>query len=330
MSYIFDALQRSEHERSGDTDREQPEATDLLLIAERRAVHKWETESQSSCCIRAETAEQYMPVRVEAIQPDDASLKTCTNKKELPNGNETDLFTQVQIIEGTSNLENRMICLNDDDNPAMGSFRLLAVRLTHLRRQRQLQTLLITSTIPQEGKSMVAANLACALSLRTQHKIILVEGDLRRPKISSMFGLAMRSGLREYLMEGIPLAKSVYYLKKSNIWIMPAGHISDIIRDPLESTRLSELLTQLSTCFEWVIIDSPPVLPLADTTIWMRLADGVLVVTREGITKRRQLQKGLESIEPQKLIGALLNCTTNSDNDSYYYCTQSAVLHDNT
>jgi len=78
-------------------------------------------------------------------------------------------------------------------------------------------------------------------------------------------------------------------------------------------------MEQLATQFDWLIIDSPPALPLADTSVWMRLADGVLLVTRQGVTEKQQLLKGLDAIDPQKLLGALTNGTIASTYSGYYY-----------
>jgi Mrp family chromosome partitioning ATPase len=86
----------------------------------------------------------------------------------------------------------------------------------------------------------------------------------------------------------------------------------------MQSGRLSELMEQLAGWFDWIVIDSPPVLPLADTSVWTRLADGVLLVTREGITQKRQLERGLQALEKTKLLGVVLNSSTNTDHKNYY------------
>src|SRR2546428_10861317 len=86
----------------------------------------------------------------------------------------------------------------------------------------------------------------------------------------------------------------------------------------MQSGRLGELMEQLTDWFDWIIIDSPPVLPLADTSVWARLADGILLVTREGTTKKRLLQRGLQVLEQSKLLGAVLNSSSNTDHSNYY------------
>jgi capsular exopolysaccharide synthesis family protein len=325
MSHIFDALQRSERESSGEGVSQLSEATELLQHAERRAAWRWEAASLEDNLDHITSARQGASHRLEAAQPGAVAADTLAKDSTLPIDESASLFGQFESLQVAPVPKDRLVCLTDEENPAVEGFRLLAVRLRHLRRNRMMRRVLITSTIPQEGKSIVAANLACVLSLRKGHKVLLVEGDLRRPTFSRMFGIMTNPGLCEYLAGELPLTKSVYYLEKLGLWIMPAGVFVSSAQEPLQSSRLSELMDELTTLFEWIIIDSPPVLPMADTTVWMRLADGILLVTRQGTTKKRLLKKGIEAIEQQKLIGALLNCSTNPNDNSYYYYSKRSV-----
>ena len=86
----------------------------------------------------------------------------------------------------------------------------------------------------------------------------------------------------------------------------------------MQSGRVSELVNHLSTCFDWIVIDSPPVLSVADTSVWMRLTDAILLVTREGTTEKRVLQRGLEVLEPSKLLGVVVNRSKNTHDAKYY------------
>jgi capsular exopolysaccharide synthesis family protein len=178
---------------------------------------------------------------------------------------------------------------------------------------------MITSSVPQEGKSMVAANLACALAQSTDARTLLLEGDVRRPSLAKMLGIGGNAGLCEWLEGGGNLEKYVYRLEDPGLWILPAGIASSNPLELFQSERLPTLMNELKASFDWVIIDTPPVLPLADTSIWARVADGILLVTRQGVTEKRQLQRGLEALESRAFIGAVANCSTASDHSSYYY-----------
>ena len=97
--------------------------------------------------------------------------------------------------------------------------------------------------------------------------------------------------------------QDIYRLEGLNLWFLPAGRPPENPLELMQSGRLSQLLDQLSAWFDWIVIDSPPILPLADTSVWARLADGILLVTREGTTKRRMLQRGLQALERVEVAG---------------------------
>jgi Mrp family chromosome partitioning ATPase len=99
---------------------------------------------------------------------------------------------------------------------------------------------------------------------------------------------------------------------------MPAGHPPANVLELMQSGRLSALIQQLKDSFDWIIVDSPPLLPLADTTVWARLTDGTLLVTRQGITQKGPLQRGLEMIKKSDLLGVVLNGCSDTDHEDYY------------
>ncbi len=213
--------------------------------------------------------------------------------------------------------DSHLVSIGKEESLGAEKFRFLAVRLRQLRQSRPLKKILITSTIPQEGKSTVAANLACTLARRKNQKLLLLEGDLRRPTLANQFGLGRIPGLCEWLSgETEPI--NMYRLESLGLWVLPAGAAPQNPLELMQSGKLSVLMDQLEAWFDWIVIDSPPVLPLADTSLWSRLADGILLVTRRGTTEKRQLQRGLEAIEKSKLLGALVNSSANAAHTDYY------------
>jgi capsular exopolysaccharide synthesis family protein len=175
----------------------------------------------------------------------------------------------------------------------------------------------VTSTIAEEGKSFVATNLAVTLARKQRQKVLLIEGDLRRPSAAQALGLSQMKGMCELLAEQHG-GERIVYLQEPKIWFIPAGSAPENPLELMQSSRLPELLNRIAAWFDWIIIDSPPILPLADTTVWSRLTDGTLLVTREGKTQRRELTRGLQVIDKSKLLGIVINGSTGSDNDNYY------------
>jgi capsular exopolysaccharide synthesis family protein len=222
--------------------------------------------------------------------------------------------------------DSRLVSLASEGSLGAETFRFLAVRLRQIRRARELKKLLITSTIPGEGKSTVAANLAITLAQRRQQRVLLVDGDMRRPALASELGVTARPGLTECLRAESGAVTSIYHLESAGFWFLPAGQPPDNPLDLMQTPRLAELFDRLTVWFDWIVIDSPPILPLADTSVWTRLADGVLVVAREGTTQKRQLKRGLEALDQSKLLGMVFNSCTNADHKSYYQRYGRAAL----
>jgi len=318
MSQLFDALQRSEAERFGTDLSTLSGATELLQLAERHA----DTDQRKSSPLE-ESAGQTAEIE-RGFAPAGTVVESLKAREPRRNLHQSNPFSEFQNLQIAVPSDSRLVCLTDGESLAAEKFRFLAVHLQHLRRDRELKRVLITSSIPQEGKSTVSANLACALARRSQQKILLVEGDVRRPALSPMFGLARISGICELPQSEPNLRTSVYHLDGPNLWFLPAGSAPKNPLEVLQSGRLSAVMDQLSALFDWVIIDSPPVMPLADTSVWMRLSDGILLVTRQGITEKQQLQRALEAIEPKKVIGAVLNGSQRTTHSDYYYPTVTA------
>ena len=312
MSQIFDALQRSESERSGGSAAADARATELLRRAEHGGAptrDQWNSVLVEDAPMHTEATRAVSAVSAELL----ASPATRVEPERIEGPMEC------EILKISPSVESHLVALPDNESAAGEAFHLLGVRLRHLRRQRPLKKVLVTSTVPQEGKSTVAANLACTLALRTQQKVLLLEGDVRRPTQSKIFGLQVKPGICSWLNGENSLIGSMYRLEGAGIWILPAGMATGNSLDLLQSGRVIPMMEQLTNWFDWVVIDSPPVLPLADTSVWTNMADGILLVTRQGTTQKKQLMRGLEALASQKVIGAVLNSAKSGVHSDYYY-----------
>jgi capsular exopolysaccharide synthesis family protein len=291
MSNIFDALQRAEAESAGAGHLDLSLATELLRSAELKM-------RESALVVEQQPK----------IDSFDANPPAPTS----PDGVDGCPVLPVCIRE-----ESRMVAVAEEGSLGAEKFRFLAVRLRHLRQNRPLKKILITSTIPHEGKSTIAANLACTLARRKNQKVLLLEGDLRRPNIVNQFGIGKLPGLCEWLSgktENVNICK----LEGLGLWVLPAGAAPENPLELMQSGKLSLLMEQLEAWFDWIVIDSPPVLPLADTSLWSRLADGILLVTRPEVTQKKQLQRGLAALDLKKVLGAVVNDSTDVTHSDYY------------
>src|SRR5438067_2381358 len=288
MSRLFEALQKSEPDLSFDLPLAMQLTDELLKPAEAESSQKQSEEFEPSL-----RGKQDVDVAPELDQP----------------------IPSVPVIIKPAT---RLVCLTQKDSLAAEKFRFLAVRLRQLQQNRAVKKLLVTSTIPEEGKSMVSANLALSLARKRRQRILLVEGDLRTPTLCESFGLRNLPGVSEWLKSGSSEITNVYHIDEAGLWFLPAGSPPENPMELMQSVRLTELMEQLTVWFDWIVIDSPPVLPLADTGIWSRLADGILLVAREGTTKKRELQRGLEMLDHSKALGLVLNSSDSTDQSNYY------------
>ena len=219
--------------------------------------------------------------------------------------------------------DSRLVCLTDQGGLAAEKFRVLGLKLRHLRERRKLKRIVVTSSIPEEGKSLIAANLALNQSRSKILSTVLIDGDLRRPELGRRFGFNRNlPGLSEVLRGERKLSEVVYKLEGSGLWFIPAGVTPENPIEVMQAGRLQQLLEQLETFFDWIIIDTPPVLPLADTPLWMKLADGVLLVTREGVCERKQLERTVEVFDRSMMLGVVVN-SCSSNEQKYYYSRYS-------
>jgi capsular exopolysaccharide synthesis family protein len=287
MSRIFDALRRAGAEQTG--------------------VDFADTMSVATKVFEAQMEEGKFPVpEAEPEVFEDGALPTADEiRAQFP--------TVPVVIPPTS----RLVFAAQPNSLAVEKFRFLAVRLREMRQSRPLQKVLITSSIPEEGKSLVSANLAGVIA-RKRQKVLLIEGDLRRPVLADQFGVNNLPGLAEWLQGTSEKVGNIYRLEEAGLWFMPAGEPPERTIELMQSGRMAQLMEQLTTLFDWIIVDSPPLLPLADTTLWSRFTDGTLLVSREGKTEKAHLERGLDALKKSDLLGVVLNGCTHTDQKSYY------------
>jgi len=203
--------------------------------------------------------------------------------------------------------EQRIITLTNHNGAGAEMFRVLGTRLAHMKDKRPLSKLLVSSAVGDEGKSVVAVNLAIALAQRPVERVLLVEADLRRPTASLLLSPSPTVGITEWHQGKLDIQKALYQVTDLPLWFLSAGAGITEPLPILESLEFANMLDAVSAHFDWVVLDCTPMLPMADAASLSRLSDGVLVVVREGYTRRRMLNKALETIDRKKLLGLVFN-----------------------
>jgi protein-tyrosine kinase len=292
MSRVFDALQKSQGENPSASPlaQVQPESAPVEVPADDVAAVVPAAVSEE-----VSSAIPEMPVMAGGIP---ASAPTEGKWLNVPAD---------RILHPHPTPEQRLVSIAEPDSPGAEMFRVLSTRLAHMQRKRRLHKLLITSSEGDEGKSVVTANLAFSIARRANERVLLIEADLRRPSASGLLTNSPLRGIAEWSEGKLALEDALYRVNDLPLWLLSAGHGIEEPMPLLESDRFAKMLETVSASFDWVLLDATPLLPMADSTSLSRLCDGVLVVVREGYTRRKVLNKALGSVEKNKLVGMVLN-----------------------
>lgn len=221
--------------------------------------------------------------------------------------------------DALSSLRTNEFCvLHAGADPVMNQqFRKLAGTLHQLQVERTLRTMVVTSAVPGEGKTLTAANLALTLSESFKRRVLLIDGDLRKPMLATLFGCVEAEGLANLLAGDDRAAPIVRVSERLSVLF---GGRSDV--DPvgsLTSERMRHLLGDAAEEFDWVIVDTPPAALLPDASLLAGLVDGVLFVLRATSTPSATVQRALAALTPDRVIGVILNQADKQSLKEYGY-----------
>lgn len=212
---------------------------------------------------------------------------------------------------------------------AAEKLRGLVARLRQMRSRRNAKRILIASAVRGDGKSMMSANLAVTLASQGE-RTLLIDGDLHKPTLHQLMGIRERHGFTDWCEQGTSIAEYMFREQRMPLWFLPAGSAVDQPITSIQSLATSELLSKLGNWFDWVVIDSPPLVPLADSTVWSTMSDLLLLVVREGATPRKALIKAVDALDKSKLCAVVLNDAMSPESKYYrqYYVGRSGATND--
>jgi protein-tyrosine kinase len=200
-----------------------------------------------------------------------------------------------------------MLFYNSEQAPGTEEFRTLRSRLYQLREKRPLKKVLVTSSLPKEGKSFVAANLAQALARQQGRRVLLIDADLRASRLHLALGTSATPGLSEYLLGEADEFGIMQRGTMENLLFIPAGRSTSNPAEMIANGRLSILLGQAEPLFDWIVIDSPPAVPVSDAGLIANYCDGVLMVVRSDATPSDVARKARAEFDDKLLLGVVLN-----------------------
>jgi protein-tyrosine kinase len=297
MSRIHDALRQAEQDRATSVGIERPASQPERPIETRRPVENSHSDKVTTArAFPRPSGYESSPGLAEGI------LASCRTAVWKPDG--------------------RSLLFNRADQRPFGAeeFRTLRTRLNQMRERLPLQAILVTSALPGEGKTFVAANLAQSFAQQSGRRVLLLDGDLRLSRLHAVFGTAAAPGLSDFLRGDVDVSGVLQRGEPENLFFIPGGKLPS---DPIEllgNGRLKNLLHRLAPIFDWIVLDSPPCVPLSDASLLAELCDGVLMVVRAGRTPFDTAQKGKKQFEQRHLLGVVLNdVSPQAAYSAYYY-----------
>ena len=218
-----------------------------------------------------------------------------------------DLLTLVPSVPYARSPNGLIIDASRPLEPAGEEFRTVRTRINHMQSMQPIHAVIVTSPSPAEGKSFVAANLALAEAQLAGNLTLLCDFDFRRPIVHNLLQTERSPGLTDYLQGKIELHQAMRRVHGTNLYIMPAG---EAVINPLELLNLKEvkqMLDHLPKLFNWVILDSPPLLFAADANLLATLCHGAILVVRIGATTIDSITRAMQSLCQNNVLGIVVN-----------------------
>ena len=201
--------------------------------------------------------------------------------------------------------QGRLAAIDAADPAAVEQYRRLAATLHHLQLEQGLRKLMVSSSVPCEGKTLTVVNLAMTLSESYGRRVLLIDADLRRPSIHHVFGISNRFGLCDALRterEDLAFAKV-----SPALWVLPAGSPGSNPMATLTSHRMERFLDEVSGSFDWILLDAPPAALMADAGVLARLIRAVILVISAGSTPYSTVERIVGELGREHIVGTVLN-----------------------
>ena len=294
MSRIHDALKKAAEERASQlpvsSSQTFVEVTEGISRSA-KAVNEWDTTPKNG----SGKADKQPIVRFEQL------LKRCAHPKWTLN-------PSMSVFGGS-------------DSKKIGAepFRTLRSRLSQIAGTRMLKRILITSSVPAEGKTFVTANLAQSIIRQPDRRVLLIDADLRASRLHVALGAPSTPGLSDYLRGEAEEYSIIQSGPDENLCFIPGGNQVSNPSELLPSDRMRHLLDVVTPMFDFVILDSPPATPVHDPSVLADLCDGVLFVVRAGVTDFEVAEKAVAEFREKNLLGVVLNGAKRESAYGQYY-----------
>lgn len=253
------------------------------------------------------------------------AARAATSLRVTADNNGKGIFSYEELLKRCVQQQWRIDPFNSvflNSKPGEGGperFRTLRSRLYKIASTRKLKRVLITSGVAGEGKTFVASNLAQSIIQQPELRVLLIDADLRSSRLHLLFGTQSCPGLSDYLRGEADEYGVIQKGSNENLFLIPGGNLVSNPSELLLSERMKQLLNTVTPVFDWIIIDSPPTLPVHDSTILADMVDGVLFVIRAGSTDAEIVERTAAEFQGKNLLGVVLNRVQKTDSYGEQY-----------
>jgi capsular exopolysaccharide synthesis family protein len=221
----------------------------------------------------------------------------------------------------TARVEPHLVAITDPRSPECEEFRSLRTRILQAGERENKRAFVITSANMGEGKTLTAVNLAWLLAQTDGATALIIDADLRNPCAADYLGMDEDRGLSEVLTGETKLTEAIVKLRPSGLHVLPGGARREDVAELLSGPRFSRLLEEARKLFDYIIIDAPPMGVFTDANVLISRADAAVLVVRAGSTRFSVVERLLEQIPRERMLGVVLNRAQVEANDNYYYYT---------
>jgi capsular exopolysaccharide synthesis family protein len=285
------------------------------------ALKRAEQERAASMGTHVESTLEPQPVEAQPIAM--PPLQQAQREAVMPSSGMNYETMLARCPQAEWNPDQRTMLFFGEDENRIGTeeFRTLRSRLYQIREKMSLKRLLVTSALPKEGKSFVAANLAQVLVRQHGRRVLMIDGDLRNPGMHRHLGTGSTPGLSDYLLGECDEMAAMQRGPMENLFFLPAGRNVSGAAELLSNGRLKLLLQRVEPMFDWIILDSSPVIPVSDATLIANSCDGIIMVVRSNETPSEMAKRAREEFPDKLLLGVVLNGTPSDKlaRSKYYY-----------
>ncbi len=215
-------------------------------------------------------------------------------------------------------VEPRLVAITSPNSNYCEEYRSLRTHVLHKSQKQKLQSIVVASVGPAEGKSITALNLSWMLAQTDGVKALIIDSDLRMPSLTDYLGIETETGLSEILSGKVSLQDAIVKLEPSGLHLLPGGEARSDVAELISGPKFKEILREAREMFDYVIIDAPPLGIFTDATVLINHADGALLVVRANRTRYSQIDRILESLPRERMMGVILNQSEDVLSESHY------------